>query len=658
VETVIAKNGPILELYDIEGHLAYPLKGKRLLVGRGQSCDVQINNLSVSPIHAVIEVISNREIKVYDMNSRHGTFFNGEKIITEKVNFGQRFKLGNKELELRAFNKEDLLPPPLDMADTNTVSPMKAKLPASPIMPEYESRYIPRVDYPLEKDPKAEFSSYIFEDSSKLYPIFKYQVDKSSVEVIVVFQDRIFSIDYLPDRVGEYFLIGSAQKSNEIEYSYLGKDERVPLVKVTDRDVFVQDLHGYDKLFLSEKSDREGSGPYYLEQDEIIRFSKGDIQVYVRKTEAPPKVDRAPIFSRDEDIKKYFILMLFFAFSVLGPLSLIEVDENLEKEKAPERIATILYKKRPKKLTTSKDRAVDKTKKAPKKIIQKSPKQIVDKATKAKTDKNEKKVVKQKQPNKAKQGEKRATKVVKVKKATPNKGPKDVKRDKVKPAVSKTRGGQKSRNNNRKRSAAKSRSKGRVDTYKSFNFKSTVSSLVSKGGNIKSSSAAIGTESNVGLTQLSTGEPGAQLKRAKVSNNIGSLSGAARGKLDTSKGVEGLVNKKNIYTAGIPYKTVVLGGMDPDVIRQILLEHLPQFRYCYQSVLDRAKTSFNGIVKMNFIIGASGHVTKAGVDSDSNLPVKVKSCVVSVLRGIRFPEPPGGGVVEVNQPMNFHAKAK
>ena len=89
------------------------------------------------------------------------------------------------------------------------------------------------------------------------------------------------------------------------------------------------------------------------------------------------------------------------------------------------------------------------------------------------------------------------------------------------------------------------------------------------------------------------------------------------------------------------------------------MDHLPQFRYCYQRVLDKAANGFNGVVKLNFIIGASGHVTRAGVNSDSGrVPLKVRSCSINVLKGIKFPSPPGGGIVEVNQPLNFNLLRK
>ena len=96
--------------------------------------------------------------------------------------------------------------------------------------------------------------------------------------------------------------------------------------------------------------------------------------------------------------------------------------------------------------------------------------------------------------------------------------------------------------------------------------------------------------------------------------------------------------------------------MDPDTIRKILIDHIPQFRSCYQNVLDRSSAAFNGVGKFNFIIGSSGYVTKAGINAGASVPSTVKGCVVSVLKGIKFPSPQGGGVVEVNQPFNFLAK--
>lgn len=640
--------------------VVFPITKKRSLVGRGQACDIVIPFGDISSIHAVIEITNKGKIKIYDLNSKNGTRVKGERVVVAEISVGDNFQLGDNKVVIDNFKSADMAPPPLNMLSSlppaiNQKAPSKPKeLPEAPpaaIIPDSDN-VVPRIEYPLAKDPKAEFSEYIFEDADDLYPIFKYETSKNAVEVIMVFNDRIQSVDYLPTKDGTYNLVGRNPNSSSLEYPYLGKEEKVPFIQVKNNEAEVLPLHGYNVQSLGDTQRDNLNSPFFLYDEEIVRFSKEHIQIFVRKTYAPPKVAPAPILRRDQDFKKYLLLMFFLVTMFLTLFTVIEVDEELEKEKAPERIATILYKRRP---TVSKFKAIDKTKDAPKKV-QKSPQQDKPKPKKevSKTNKAEK----TKNQNQAKVGKKDAKKVGQVKKASPNKGPKDIKKNQVRPKTAKKAGGSKGVAAPKKASTALTKSKGAVDTYRIADFKSTVSSLISKGGSTKSAKAASTYSSGITGSSISEADTGATLKTAKVSNNTGSLTGVASGKLDSSKGVEGLVDKKSIYTAGLPYKTVVLGSIDPDVIRQILVENIPKFRYCYQKVLDRSKRAFNGIVRLNFIIGASGYVTKAGVDSMSNLPSSVKGCVVNVLRRIPFPEPAGNGVVEVNQPMNFYPKVK
>ncbi len=97
--------------------------------------------------------------------------------------------------------------------------------------------------------------------------------------------------------------------------------------------------------------------------------------------------------------------------------------------------------------------------------------------------------------------------------------------------------------------------------------------------------------------------------------------------------------------------------MDPDIIRRLIEAHASEFRYCYQKELEKSSKSFDGLIRLDFVIGASGHVTRVSAKSDdSNMPSEVRGCVSNVLKGIKFPEPRGGGSVSVNQPMNFYPR--
>jgi hypothetical protein len=646
------------------GKIAFPLKVGRSLVGRGQACDIVIPFGDISSIHAVVELNQKGEIKVYDLNSKNGTRVDGNRVVVESIKVDTPFFFGDNTVTISPQSSSELMPPPLDMLSklpptmasrsTSSAEAVTPSLPkATPPVANIQDEVIPRVKYPLAKDPKAEFSEYIFEDTEDLYPIFKYEVGKSAVEVIIVFNDRIQSVDYLPEGNGTFSLTGSNPKSREIEYPYLGKDETVSFIKYLNGEVEVLALPGYSANVVGAKEGQTINNSIILINDEVVQFSNQHIQIFVRRTEKPPKVAPAPVLRRDSDFKKYLFLILFLMTSFLATFSFFEVDEEIEKEKAPERIATILYKR---KLTVSKVRAIDKTKKAPK-IVQKSPKLS---KSKPKVTKPKPKVAKSKPKKKPvkKAGSRTAKKTGSVKKANPNKGPRNIKKNRVTPVKAKNAGGSQNVKRASKVAKSTSKSKGAVDTYRSADFKSTVSSLLSKGGSTRAAKAVSAASAGLTGSSLSKADPGATLTTAKVSNNIGNIGGDFKGKLDNSKGVEGLVSKKSIYTAGLPFKTVILGGLDPDVIRQILVDNIPRFRYCYQNALDKSKAVFNGIVRLNFIIGASGHVSKAGVDSISSLPRDVKGCVVKVLKRIRFPAPRGGGVVEVNQPMNFYPRAK
>ena len=53
-------------------------------IGRDAECDIVINDRQVSRIHAQIKILESNEIQLTDLNSKNGTFINGE-MITKPV---------------------------------------------------------------------------------------------------------------------------------------------------------------------------------------------------------------------------------------------------------------------------------------------------------------------------------------------------------------------------------------------------------------------------------------------------------------------------------------------------------------------------------------------------------------------------------------------
>ncbi len=640
----------------------------RFLIGRSESCDVVVDNDSISAVHAVLEVFD-EHARIYDMNSTNGTWINGKKVVTGELRPGDSFALADVALSLLAYRPDQDLPPVLDTLEpahgkaSVSVPPLpQGEAKAPPKAPSVSPGDVPYVVYPLASDPRAEASEYIFEDVETLYPIFKYEPSKQAVEVIVLFRDRVFSVDYLPEN-GQYGLAGFGANATELEFPYLGRNERIPFIDSRGTEVSVHKISGFDILHLSEnqpKAVNQGGGMVELRHQDILRFHSGLLQIFVRRVDAPPQVAAAPLLRRDP-VLRFWLFVCFLAtltFSLATFLITFDEEKKEEelKELAPERVATILYRQ---KLVVSKEKAVAKTPNTPKVAQKAPPKPIQEDKPAEKPPEVKPKVRNSDRDTNQQQGSKTAKETRPVRKGNPNSNVQAEGRIGGPAAGPKT--------GEIKVGSSKSafqgvKASGPVEVYKSADFSSSVSSIMAKGGTLASSSVGVKAAGSGGSNTFGDGVAtgtgsGSSLQKAAVANSMGSLTGAADGVIGReSKGAEGLSSKTTIFTAGIPAETVVLGSMDPDVIRRILMDNLPKFRYCYQSELERAGREVQGVIKLNFVIGASGHVAQAGVEDATNLPATVKRCVVNVLRGIQFPEPMGGGTVEVKQPMNFYPK--
>lgn len=247
----------------------------RILLGRTESCDLMVNNDSISAVHAVMEIFDDRAV-LYDMNSTNGTYVNDDKIIVKELHVGDFFRLADVEFEFQKYSQEDSLPPVLESLEPSH-GQASVKMPpilpneveAAPIPAAPSSKALPRsapgvtssspaIVYPLASDPKAEFSEYIFEDQTELYPIFKYEAAKQAVEVIILFHDQVFSVDYLPETKATYFIAGVHTKDEELEFPYLGRTEKLPFVEVKGGTAVVHTLPGFGVFLLSDKKKDSG----------------------------------------------------------------------------------------------------------------------------------------------------------------------------------------------------------------------------------------------------------------------------------------------------------------------------------------------------------------------------------------------------------------
>jgi len=628
-----------------------PLNRGRYLIGSIDTCDVQIQHESIKPIHAVLE-IGESSHKIYRLDSDSSLLVNGEERDVSDLNLGDTLKVGGVVIDFDLFSGEKvptLAQSSLDQKRSNVSSKTNSVITQKQVDAPY-------LIYPFQKDYNFDQSEYIFEDNQDIYPIFNYDLTHQAVEVIIIHKNRIFSVDYLPELEGTYSLKGLKDKVDQIEYPYLEKSHAVGFIESKGGSFFVNKLSDYSLNVFSNTKDKIQSSSLILEKDDIFSFQKGDISIVVRNVDPPPMVKTPPVLPRDKTLFMLLFLAFFFVSIPMYFIYNLKIDkEEIEKEKAPERIAKILYKRKTL-MKIDKKKTPSKTKTPPKKVLKKKKvevKKVVKKAPgpKVPVKTPPKKVAKGNPPKKvdnkknpAPPSKNKAKKSASSKSAS-NKAPGPVGRKSKAPKTATT--------------SPTPNSRGTVDVYKSNKFKSSISTLLAKGGQFrgaKTSGSSSGGGGGAGFTGTQGVSGGSGISTSTVSGKIGSPNGVKNGAQTFSAGAEGISGTKTFFTAGIPSETAVLGSMDPDLIRKILRDHIPQFRYCYQSELDRSNSKFSGAVKMTFKIGASGRVASSGVSGSQSIPAKTKSCINRVLKGIQFPKPLGGGVVEVSQPMNLYPK--
>ena len=99
-------------------------------------------------------------------------------------------------------------------------------------------------------------------------------------------------------------------------------------------------------------------------------------------------------------------------------------------------------------------------------------------------------------------------------------------------------------------------------------------------------------------------------------------------------------------------KPVILGSIDPEIIRSIVREHADSIRYCYEKELARTPGIFGKIV-MKWVIKADGTVESATTAESQMNNQGVESCLATRILRWEFPKPKGGGIVIVNYPFVF-----
>jgi len=620
---------------DGEIRFNFILNKKKILVGSAPHCDIYIDDPSVSHYHAMIIMQDDTTGRVIDLASNNGIAINDEPLNTSNENptpsrdfffaSGDRLHFGTVELHLQETFIESF-----DDQDEGKVQKIDILGPAikkelrpvqglSIIDGEYcditfdESTHTLLKDDPFGHIKNSPVSFIEAFDQSENFPIVRPS-SGSSIEIAQIASGHIISIDYFPVKDGKITAVKSRPKKDEIVLVSLDESVDNPqhaftFIKIKSGQVTISPLQGHQHIKgrdsdKNEANEIDHTSSIDLAINEQIVIEKATIQIFIRLTDAPPKVSPAPFFGRDKHFYQQTGKILAGIMSLA--LLLLLVDISIEEPKEEQ---AVIYK-----------RAV-------------KSEEAKNVAANSNTDQNS--------GNKQKELPKEKTQDSKKGQTSSKKTPTPA--SKADLAAPKAQA--QAKQEVPKQKAYKLAYSGDFNNF--LNQKSTVVAEVNETSN--EVSIKKGENSAVqGIKGLST---------SKTSMEIGHLGSDNFGNKTGSFGTKGLTSKNGTDSTYVEPKTVVLGSMDPELLRKILQEYLPQFRHCYQQELLAHSDGVQGVVDLNFRIGTTGKVVKTDVRAkDSRFSKTGLDCMGQVLRLIDFPKPKGGGVVDVRQPLNFFSE--
>lgn len=571
---------------------------KKILIGSSDKCDFKISDKSVSSMHAFL-CIKGEGFMIKDLYSESGVFVNGRRVDEATVFNGDTLTIGTVSFQIEGL--ED----------------------AAPVFnPDEEIRMVETPAY-VELPPRE---GLVFIDGEYC----DIQFDDSNFKPLSAIPQIHMN--------GEYVELDGSETPLDITYST--KDKRLEVISYVNglmMEVSYLDLKNGDYHLNNQKKSKTDILFHTLSKTKIFTISNGELKFYATEAVTPSTswekinlndalflshgteqisfrlVDHAtgfrgiPAFYRDREFFKQGSKVFAGVFLPMLLLLFITIPKN---EDIKEEIA-VIYK-------------------LPEKVVKPTESQ-----------------------------EKSEVKAEELTSKTENTGHKENDQPNQKVEFAQASQNQKVQAKATAPAAAAAKP---VETapVKAYEFKSSVAfnSLVGDAPKVNtegttSKNAVKDANFNAGSSDSGALVAGADIGVSKFNGSDKKGSGSA------SYGSRGLASKSGFDSSYLEPKTVVLGSMDPELLRKILREYIPQFRHCYQQELIGNSDKIKGVIDLNFTISAVGKVSKYQIKvKDAQFSSKGVGCMGQVLGLIDFPKPKGGGVVDVRQPLNFFAETE
>ncbi len=645
---------------------------ERIVLGSVVSADVRLAGDGIAPIHAVLELDSGAATAtIYDLASDSGVFVNGARVVTQALKAGDRVRVGQQELQFTVDDLEQLV-----LRERTR---------------ETEGRR-------LFLDPNEDFSPLLLEDERHVSQIFDYRpASKRAVEVVMSWYGTILDVEHFVKE--KAVTIGTRRGSDfGIPPLLSGKDHSIVTREGSNYTLHIEPqmrgvlqrkgkLKSLDEL-RSENRSGQGAMSIPLTEEDFAKVSVGDVDFYLSFTAAPPRLKMSRVMERDPLFMKVLATSLILSSAVVGGLISTYKPRPIDAEEIPERLATILYqpeKFQAKPVTYYQTEPNDSNataqeaqakpqppKPAPLPTVQVTitPHDHVQKTVPTEFNAAPKPV---KQPtHPAKTAQKKGGSTQRQSEAKEGEGARaqgaEGSRGSKKSAAStehQNTAVRTSANGGEGKGGGNSQVEnvGNVDILKAATGKiqdilGNTAEKLGKGGEKLKGFGGFTTEGNGGLALSGKGAGGGgdaeALGGLGKKGTGGGLVGTGKGAAGSGNGIIGGKARVAIRSGG-PEEAVVMGAIDADAIEAAMLAHRDEFRRCYEKEINADHPARGGRVGTNFVIGSTGRVTHASIESTSLNIEGTESCIIGVIKRIEFPIPRGAGVVQVAYPFKFNA---
>ena len=483
----------------------------------------------------------------------------------------------------------------------------------------FQDEYVEALDHhPFELKKKIDYPKELIVHNAALD---QETEKKLYIEVVVMVRGKVVFVDQIEYQNGIYDLTW-------------GVPEKTPLLVFKDNKVEILTPFGFDKHEISTQSDKVTDS---MLDGKVISLFNSPTQIFIREVENDKKPKPYIFFESEREVIKQaatIALTLFIPF-----LLLLFVDTSIPEKKKED--VAIVYKRL--------EKPKPKRKPKPKKAVKAEKEQATAQKEAKVADKPQgKKVEEKSEIQDARTPQKVVEKKVSKPQVSLTQQPSAKRKTPSKISTHKKNVTTKSQTNKVARKAP-------VKTYK-LKLKSSFNNLFGKQKSASSfkvknrgQEAAFAGGANTRTNNLTGLDSSVGAKKA-----VGAIGGSISGQAEGAYGADGLGDKKGFYATLSRRRTVVMGSMDPELIRRLLREHLSQFRYCYQKEIMAGNVSQSMGVDLKFTIMPNGSVANVDMNQrGGRFSQRGVSCVKSVLGLIDFPRPKGGGRVDIEQPLSF-----